>query len=102
MFVRDLEWVEASVRGAVFSFVVVHQRHHRAFEAPYNVAVVELEEGCVCSPPSLGSLMKTSGGCRSRWGFRTLPRRYRCPGFSPRAAEKGSRSKAEGKPAVQR
>lgn len=41
----ELEWVEASGRGAVFSFVVMHQKYHPAFETPYNVAVVELEEG---------------------------------------------------------
>lgn len=41
----ELEWVEASGRGTVFSFVVVHQRYHPAFEPPYNVASVELEEG---------------------------------------------------------
>ena len=43
----DNEWIEASGRGKVYSWVVVHQRFHFAFEAnlPYNVAVVELEEG---------------------------------------------------------
>lgn len=41
----ELEWVEASGRGTVFSFVVMHQQYHPAFEPPYNVALVELEEG---------------------------------------------------------
>ena len=43
----DHEWIEASGKGRVYSWVVVHQRFHPAFEAdrPYNVAVVELEEG---------------------------------------------------------
>lgn len=46
-FSEDLEWTEASGRGTVFSYVVVHQKYHPAFaeEVPYNVAVVELEEG---------------------------------------------------------
>jgi uncharacterized OB-fold protein len=41
------EWVAASGRGTVYSFVVVHQRLHPAFDAnlPYAVALVQLEEG---------------------------------------------------------
>ena len=43
----DLEWVLASGRGTIFSYVVVHQKYHPAFaeSLPYNAAVVELEEG---------------------------------------------------------
>jgi uncharacterized OB-fold protein len=38
----DLEWVEASGRGVVYSTTIVHQRP----PAPdYNVVLVELEEG---------------------------------------------------------
>jgi uncharacterized OB-fold protein len=42
-----LEWVRASGRGTLFSFAIMHQRYHPAFaaEIPYNIAVVELEEG---------------------------------------------------------
>jgi len=41
------EWVAASGRGSVYSYVVVHQRLHPAFDAnlPYAVALVQLEEG---------------------------------------------------------
>ena len=44
---KDLEWVKASGRGKVWSWVVFHQRYFASFEAdiPYNVAYVELEEG---------------------------------------------------------
>lgn len=40
-------WVEASGRGMVRTFAIMHQRYHAAFDAelPYNIAVVELEEG---------------------------------------------------------
>lgn len=46
-FAKDPEWVEASGRGTIFTFTVVHQPYHPAFseEIPYNVVVVELEEG---------------------------------------------------------
>jgi uncharacterized OB-fold protein len=44
---RTLEWREASGRGTLYSFVIQHQVLHPGFagEVPYNVIVVELEEG---------------------------------------------------------
>jgi uncharacterized OB-fold protein len=41
------EWVRLSGRGHVFSYIVVHQSQHPAFnaDAPYNVVIIELEEG---------------------------------------------------------
>ena len=43
----DLAWVESSGRGTIFTFGVMHQNYHPAFtdDLPYNVTVVELEEG---------------------------------------------------------
>jgi uncharacterized OB-fold protein len=43
----DLEWAEASGRGTVHSFGVMHRVYHPAFaqDVPYNLTVVELEEG---------------------------------------------------------
>ena len=43
----DHEWVEASGRGTVFSYVVMHRVYHPGFadKVPYVVAVIELEEG---------------------------------------------------------
>jgi uncharacterized protein len=40
-------WVRASGRGTVYTFGLMHQLYHPGFKAeiPYNVAVVELEEG---------------------------------------------------------
>ncbi len=40
-------WVPLSGRGRIFSFIVVHRPQHPAFfaDAPYNVAIVELDEG---------------------------------------------------------
>jgi uncharacterized OB-fold protein len=44
---EEHEWVRLSGRGAVYSFIVVHRPQHPAFQedAPYNVAIVELDEG---------------------------------------------------------
>ena len=39
---RDLEWVEASGRGTVYSVTVVRKRPP---EADYNVVLIDLEEG---------------------------------------------------------
>jgi len=44
---EDAEWVQLSGRGTVYSWIVVHQSQHPAFnsDTPYNVAIVELDEG---------------------------------------------------------
>lgn len=41
------EWARLSGFGTVFSWIIVHQSQHPAFNAdvPYNVAIVQLEEG---------------------------------------------------------
>lgn len=41
------EWSKLSGRGTVFSWIIVHQSQHPAFnvDTPYNVTIVELEEG---------------------------------------------------------
>lgn len=42
-----LEWVPASGRGSVHTFTIIHKVYRQEFAArvPYNVVVVELEEG---------------------------------------------------------
>ena len=42
---RESSWVPVSGRGTVFSRAVMHQSYHPAFETPYAIVVVELEEG---------------------------------------------------------
>ena len=46
-FSADLEWAPASGRGALYSFALMHQVYDPAFadEVPYNIAVVEHDEG---------------------------------------------------------
>jgi uncharacterized OB-fold protein len=41
------DWKHLSGRGSVFSYVVFHQVYNKAFaaDAPYNVALVQLDEG---------------------------------------------------------
>jgi len=42
-----LKWIEASGRGVIYSYTIIHQNKSPEFvqETPYNVAVVQLEEG---------------------------------------------------------
>jgi uncharacterized OB-fold protein len=43
----EAEWTPLSGRGTVFSYVVFHQVYNAGFrdEVPYNVALIQLEEG---------------------------------------------------------
>ena len=41
----ELGWVESSGRGSVYSHTTVHRPPRPEFDAPYVVAIVELEEG---------------------------------------------------------
>lgn len=43
--ISDFVWAPLSGRGVVYSWVVFHRQFDPAYEPPYNVAVVELEEG---------------------------------------------------------
>jgi uncharacterized OB-fold protein len=42
---ENLEWVESSGRGTLYSFTTVHRPQQPSFEVPYTVVIVELEEG---------------------------------------------------------
>ena len=44
---ESFAWEAMSGRGKVYTWIVVHRPQHPAFfeDAPYNVAIVELEEG---------------------------------------------------------
>ena len=46
-FSGELEWAPATGKGTLYSFVLMHQVYDPAFadEVPYNIAVIELEEG---------------------------------------------------------
>jgi uncharacterized OB-fold protein len=42
-----LQWVEASGRGTIYSYTIIHQNKSPEFvhDTPYNVALVQLDEG---------------------------------------------------------
>lgn len=41
----ELEWVESTGRGQLYSYTVVHRPQQPSFQTPYVVVIVELEEG---------------------------------------------------------
>lgn len=41
----DMEWVPSSGKGTIYSYVVYHRSTFPRFEVPYEVILVELEEG---------------------------------------------------------
>ena len=52
----DLDWVTVSGDGTIYSFIVVHQPYHAAFQPflPYTVATVQLDAG----PRFLGAMLE--------------------------------------------
>lgn len=80
----DLDYAEATGRGVVYSFTVLHRSPHPAFEPPYVVALVRLEEGPVvltnivgCSPDDVVCDMQV------RVDWEKLPDGRRLPVFTP-------------------
>jgi uncharacterized OB-fold protein len=55
-FAAELEWAPAGGRATLYSFAVMHQLYDEAFaaEIPYNLAVVETEEGVRLSSQVVG------------------------------------------------
>ena len=43
----ELQWVQASGHGVIYSYTIIHQNKSPEFvhDTPYNVAIVQLEEG---------------------------------------------------------
>jgi len=39
------EWVQACGKATLYSFQITHRPFYPAWDPPYNVAIVELEEG---------------------------------------------------------
>lgn len=42
---ENLEWIESSGRGTIYSYTTVYRPQQPVFETPYTVVIVELEEG---------------------------------------------------------
>lgn len=53
---KDISWAQASGKGTLYTFGLMHQIIHPGFasEVPYNVAEVDLEEGVRVMSPIVG------------------------------------------------
>jgi uncharacterized OB-fold protein len=80
----DLEWVEASGRGQVYTWTVCHVAAHPAFEArvPYALAMVELDEGVRMLAGIVDSdLERLAVGARVRVCFEPIGDEFALPMF---------------------
>jgi uncharacterized OB-fold protein len=73
----EFTWEPVSGQGTIYSFVVVHQLYDPGFkeDLPYNVAVVELEEG--------PRLVTNVTGCRNEDVCVGMPVRVRYDDITP-------------------
>ena len=79
-----LSYVESAGRGEVHSFTVVHRSPHPAFEPPYVVALVRLEEGPVMLSNIVGGPPDgISCGMRVQVTWEELADGRRLPLFTP-------------------
>ena len=64
----DLGWVEASGRGAIYSFTHSHRSPDpAAFETPYTIAIVALDEGPRLLTTVVGAGIRCDAPVRLRW-----------------------------------
>jgi hypothetical protein len=83
---HSLAWdtVESSGRGELYSFVVVHQPQHPAFDYPHPVGLIELEEGTRLVAPLTGvDLDKLEIGMAMEVVIETVEGEHRLPSFRP-------------------
>jgi len=84
---REAAWERVTGRGTVFSFALMHQTYHPAFEVPYAVVVVELEEGVrVLSNVVDCPLRELAIGLPVEVVFEELSAEVTLPKFRPRRA----------------
>ena len=83
---RNLEWAEASGRGTVKTFTIIRRAVSAAFEpdAPYVVALVELEEGPTLMSNIIGwELARVAIGQPVRVAFEARGEGLAVPQFEP-------------------
>lgn len=82
----SLGWERVSGRGELYSFVVIHQALHPAFagRTPYNVAVVQIEEGPFLTTRVVGvDNSDLAIGMKLKVSFEDRPGEATLPVFEP-------------------
>ena len=83
---HSLEWdtLEASGRGMLYSFVVMHQPQHPAFDYPHPVGLIELDEGVrMVAPLAEVAPGALAIGMRVEAIIERFPGEHRLPRFRP-------------------
>jgi uncharacterized OB-fold protein len=87
-FSGDLEWAPSSGNATLYSFAVMHQLYDAAFaaEIPYNLAVVETEEGVRLNSQVVGCANEELEiGMALEVTFERMSDEVAIPKFRPRA-----------------
>jgi hypothetical protein len=82
----DAQWQAMGGGGKVFSFVVFHRAYHPAWErkVPYNVALIELDEGPIMLSNVIGvDNAKLQVGLPVQVAFESLDESLAIPVFKP-------------------
>ena len=83
----ELDWVESTGRGTLYSFTTVHRPQSPEFEVPYTVAIVELDEGFhMLSNLVEGEPEAMQIGMRLELSFRRMSDEITLPMFRPAGA----------------
>ncbi|MGM4929583.1 Zn-ribbon domain-containing OB-fold protein [Tardiphaga sp. 619_E2_N8_5] len=79
----DLEWVDVSGKGVLWSWIVMHQRYFSAFqdELPYVVAFVALDEGPMMMSTLTGPIDSLACGQRLTVEFHSIDAEISIPKF---------------------
>lgn len=81
-----LEWVDSTGRGTLYSYTIVHRPQQPAFEVPYAVAIVQLEEGWHMLSNLIDvDLARIEVGMPLEVVFQEMPDGITLPLFRPRA-----------------
>jgi len=83
---REAEWQRVSGRGKVFSFVIFHRAYHPAWEhkVPYNVALIELDEGPIMLSNVIGvDNARLAVGLPVQAAFEVIDESLAIPVFKP-------------------
>lgn len=91
---QDLEWVQATGKGEVYTFAFMHYVYHPGFanEVPYNLTVVKLEEGLLFETNLVGvKNAEITIGMPVEVVFEALDGQVAVPKFRPAARARGQR-----------
>ena len=80
----EMQWVKSDGRGTVYSWTVVHRPQTPAFQVPYAVAIIDIDEGYQMMSNLIGlDPEDVAVGLRVRVDFREITSEITLPYFKP-------------------